>query len=110
MSATLSLTADAVEAAVRAHLVKAVGEVRLESDPFSHIYMESAFPADLYPVMLDALPKTSLYTPDNPRKYGQQATARPPSRMSSSVEGVHHVSSSRYTFPLNTSSLARLPD
>ena len=43
---------------------------------FAHVYVESAFPPDLYPVILDALPETSLYTPDNPRKYGK-AGARP---------------------------------
>jgi hypothetical protein len=109
MSATVPLAAEAIEAAVRAHLVKTIGEVRLESDPFSHIYVEDAFPPGLYPVMLDALPDTTLYTPDNPRKYSKQAVDRQPSRTSSLVEGLLHVSSSRYTLPLNATGLARLP-
>jgi hypothetical protein len=111
MSATVSLTMEAVEEAVRTHLVKTLGEVRVESDPFSHAYIESAFPPDLYPAILDALPDTALYTPDNPRKYGKPAAMRRQrSRASSLVEGLLHVSSSRYTLPLNASGLARLPD
>jgi hypothetical protein len=110
MNATLSLTAAAIETAVRAHLVKTIGDVRLESDPFSHVYIESAFPPDLYPLMLDALPDTSFYTPDNPRKYGKRAAGRHPSRTSSLAEELHHVSSSRYTLPLNANRLTRLPE
>ena len=110
MSATLSLSAETVEEAIRTHLVKAFADVRLDRDPFSHVYVESAFPPDLYPVILDALPDTGLYTPDNPRKYAKTAAPqRPPSRASSLVEGLLHVSSSRYTLPLSESGLARLP-
>ena len=111
MNATLSPTAEAVEQSVRTHLVKALGDAPLDRDPFSHVYLESAFPPDLYSAMLDALPDTSLYTPDNPRKYGKAVGRdRRQSPTSSLVEGLLHVSSSRYTLPLNEGGLARLPD
>jgi hypothetical protein len=110
MSATLSITAEAVEQAIRTHLVKAFGDVRLDRDPFSHVFVESAFPPDLYAVMLDGLPDTSLYTPDNPRKYGKAAQHRLRSQTSSLVEGLLHVSSSRHTLPLSEGGLGRLPD
>lgn len=111
MSATLSASAETVEQAIRTHLVKAFADVRLDRDPFSHVYLENAFPPDFYSVLLDALPDTGLYTPDNPRKYAQTAARpRPPSRASSLVEGLLHVSSSRYTLPLNEGGLARLPE
>lgn len=110
MSATLSLSAETVEQAIRTHLVNAFADARIDRNPFSHLYVETAFPPELYPVILDALPDTGLYTPDNPRKYAQTAGRRPPSRASNLVEGLLHVSSSRYTLPLSDSGLARLPD
>ena len=57
MSATLSLTAEAVEQSIRTHLVKALGDVPLERDPFSHVYVESAFPtAAFHQVSIGLIP------------------------------------------------------
>lgn len=101
MSATLSLTAETVENAVREHLVGAVSRAPLDRDPFSHFYLDDAFPGEIYASMLRALPETSFYSPDNPRKYGKAAAT--PAESSARV-------SSRYTLPLSASGLARLPE
>ena len=110
MSATLSLSAKTVEEAIRTHLVKAFANARLDRDPFSHVYVESAFPPDLYAVILDALPDTRSTRPTTLASMRRRLRPARPSRASSLVEGLLHVSSSRYTLPLSEGGLARLPD
>lgn len=84
MGSTTLLPARAVSEAVLSHLIDALDCATVCVTPFSHVYLESAFPVDLYSEMLDRLPAAALYYPD------RQAT--------------------RSTLPLSDVNLARLED
>jgi hypothetical protein len=58
----MSLSAQ-IENRVLVHLLRRLGEVRVEEQPFPHFFVEEVFPADIYDEMLAALPPTEIYQP-----------------------------------------------
>lgn len=93
MAATSS---PAIAREVLSYVIGVLDRAAVEAAPFSHVYVENVFPADVYAAMLARLPAIERYAADNPRKYGRAAARL-------------HVRSCRYTFPLNASGLASLP-
>src|SRR3712207_6113040 len=49
------------------HLLAAIGATPVHDTPYSHLYLERAFPDAVYRQMLDYLPPVSAYGGDNPR-------------------------------------------
>lgn len=77
----------------------------MDREPFSHVYLEDAFPPDIYRAMLDGLPGLDCFAPDNPSKYG--AAAR---QFHGTGGNSPPPVSCRFTMPLNDANLARVPD
>lgn len=101
---TSGLASD-IQRSVRSSLVAALDRARPDREPFSHVYLENAFPPDIYGEMLDRLPGLDCFAPDNPSKYG--AAAR---RFHATLDGTPVPASCRYTMPLHDANLARVPD
>jgi len=76
----------------RANLLRQIQAAKAHSQPFSHMYFENLFPADLYPKMLAALPDPARYSSAAERHYGDAAGG-----------------SVRWMYALSTSGLAQLP-
>ena len=53
------------------HLLQRIEETSALDEPFSHIYLEEVFPADIYEQMLILLPDTSLYGTTAERHHGR---------------------------------------
>lgn len=109
---TLPATVSSPEVArvVLSHIVGVLDRTPVEATPFSHVYVENVFPRDVYSAMLERLPAIEHYRADNPRKKRPGAAvlgAR--TRAAHLVEGLVHISSSRYTLPLNAVRLSPLP-
>jgi hypothetical protein len=51
------------------HLIAKMRQVRVDREPFCHVYFERIFPENLYPVLLANLPPKELYEPFNLRKW-----------------------------------------
>jgi hypothetical protein len=49
--------------AVERHLTDVIARAALAAEPFPHLYLEQAFPADFYAALLRALPELGAYTP-----------------------------------------------
>lgn len=60
-------TTGTISAAVLDHLCRVIDAVELCSWPYSHFYLEKAFPDDVFNRMLELLPEPSAYIADNPR-------------------------------------------
>lgn len=58
---------ESVGAAVLDHLCTAINEVEVSSWPYSHFYLEKAFPDDVFKEMLRLMPAAKAYGADNPR-------------------------------------------
>jgi hypothetical protein len=102
----LERPADAVAGAITAHLLDTLTRVAVDSTPFSHIRIESAFPAELYTALLDHLPGIEHYDADNPKKYGKAAARIP---HAARPAGLRDPISCRYLMPLRDDRLAALP-
>ncbi|MGE3314028.1 MAG: tetratricopeptide repeat protein [Planctomycetaceae bacterium] len=46
---------------VLSHMVHAIEDVELITDPFEHFYLDQVFPADFYPRLLESLPENRFY-------------------------------------------------
>jgi hypothetical protein len=86
---------------VRSFLVAALDGARVESDPFSHVYLRGTFPPHLYERMLETLPDLGAFRPDNPAKYGHNAR-----KFHSAAHDTAAPVSCRYTMPLDDAHLA----
>lgn len=75
------------------HLLRVVARTPAVHEPFSHIYFENLFPADLYAAMMESLPDPSLYRAINVTKHSRD-------------DGV----STRDVLPLDGDSLCSLND
>src|SRR5947209_10648762 len=53
------------------HLLRRIECTPAIDEPFSHIYLEDVFPADVYEQLLRHLPDVGLYNGANERHYGQ---------------------------------------
>ena len=51
------------------HMVAEIAATELCSTPYSHFYLEKAFPESVFQQMLDLLPAHSAFGADNPRKH-----------------------------------------
>jgi hypothetical protein len=60
-------TQESLSEVVLEHLCKVINEVELSSWPYSHFYLEKAFPDEVFKEMLRKLPAASAYGGDNPR-------------------------------------------
>src|SRR6476646_4011423 len=49
------------------HLCRTIEGVELCSWPYSHFYLENAFPDEVFARMLELLPEPKAYVADNPR-------------------------------------------
>jgi hypothetical protein len=76
-----------------AHMLRVVDETPAEHKPFSHIYLEGLFPADVYAEMMAQLPEGSCYRAIHPYKHSRD-------------DGV----STRDVLPLVDDDLAALPE
>jgi hypothetical protein len=94
-----------IEHDVRSSLVAALDAASLDREPFTHIYLQDAFPPGIYAEMLDATPELSCFRPDNPAKYG--AAAR---KFHATPDGTPAPVSCRYTMPLDEARLACVPE
>lgn len=62
-------TQESIAGIVLDHLVAVINETEVHSTPYSHFYLEKAFPDSIYKDLLDHLPERSAYGADNPRKH-----------------------------------------
>jgi len=62
-------TQESVSELVLAHLLREIGATEVCSTPYSHFYLENAFPNFIFRQMLELLPAASTYGGDNPRKH-----------------------------------------
>jgi hypothetical protein len=69
MSRAATSSSAAVHDAVLGHLLDVLDRVTVFEEPFCHFYIENAFPADIYRLLLESLPDPACYWPDNPSKY-----------------------------------------
>jgi len=90
---------------VQSSLIAAIDRAQVDQEPFSHVYLDQAFPPDVYQEMLDGLPGLECFAPDNPTKYG--AAAR---RFHDTAGETPAPASCRFTMPLRDASLARVPE
>jgi len=63
----MATTQESIGAAVLAHLCATINAVEVSSWPYSHFYLEKAFPAEVFKQMLRLMPAASAYGGDNPR-------------------------------------------
>ncbi|HEX8678984.1 MAG TPA: hypothetical protein VF683_03430 [Chthoniobacterales bacterium] len=56
-----------LSAEVLDHLLAEIAATAVHDEPYSHFYLERAFPESVYQQMLDYLPPASAYGGDNPR-------------------------------------------
>lgn len=54
------------------HLVDEIAATELCSDPYSHFYLERAFPNSVFQQMLELLPAHAAFGGDNPRKHTRE--------------------------------------
>ena len=54
------------------HLVAAIEATELCSEPYSHFYLEQAFPDSVFRQMLELLPAHAAFGGDNPRKHTRE--------------------------------------
>ena len=62
-------TQENVSAIVLKHLLHEVAATGVSPTPYSHFYLEKAFPESVYAQMLELLPEAGAYGADNPRKH-----------------------------------------
>lgn len=63
----MSATQEGISAAVLDHLLAVIGATEVCSSPYSHFYLEKAFPDFVFQQMLENLPPAGAYGADNPR-------------------------------------------
>jgi hypothetical protein len=54
------------------HLVAVIGATEVAESPYSHFYLEQAFPDFVFKQMLEYLPEAKAYGADNPRKHTRE--------------------------------------
>ena len=64
MSVAAVLPAPAIHERVLSHLIDVLDRTAMHTTPFTHVWLPTVFPPDLYEVLLDRLPGTDLYYPD----------------------------------------------
>jgi hypothetical protein len=69
--ASLIASGQQVSSRVLEHLLRCIERTRAINVPFSHIYLEEVFPADIYEQMLARLPDPALYNGTAERHYGK---------------------------------------
>jgi hypothetical protein len=67
MLAPQESTSTSISAVVLNHLCAAISSTEVFSSPYSHLYLDRAFPDHIFKRMLELLPDASAYTADNPR-------------------------------------------
>lgn len=100
-----SALASDIQRSVGASLVAAIDRAHFEREPFSHVYLEKAFPQEIYDAMLTGLPGLDYFFPDSPAKYGAAARRHHPT-----PAGTEAPASCRYTMPLHDANISRLPE
>jgi hypothetical protein len=56
------------EAAIAAHVTRAIAAAPLRTDPFDHVVVERLLPDDVYRLLLDAIPPPAFFTDTDPVK------------------------------------------
>jgi hypothetical protein len=56
-----------ISAVVLDHLCAAINSTQIFATPYAHLYLDRAFPDQIFKQMLELLPDASAYTADNPR-------------------------------------------
>ncbi|MGZ5020779.1 MAG: hypothetical protein ACXWAV_10145 [Chthoniobacterales bacterium] len=68
----MTATQENITAQVLDHLLGVIGATEVCSTPYSHFYLEHAFPDSIYQQMIEYLPAASAYGADNPRKHTRE--------------------------------------
>jgi hypothetical protein len=65
-------TQESIAGIVLDHLVAVINATEVQSSPYSHFYLENAFPDSIYRDLLENLPEHAAYGGDNPRKHTRE--------------------------------------
>ncbi|MEO5720197.1 MAG: hypothetical protein ABIR71_01850 [Chthoniobacterales bacterium] len=63
---------ESVAARVLEHMIAEIEATELCSEPYSHFYLEQAFPEPVFQQMLELLPAPAAFGGDNPRKHTRE--------------------------------------